>query len=123
MTRAVDSPRSQGPTMTHSGAYAEEANAASGAKTKRGALTSSGLRGKRTVGRLCPHRAHAPAQSVLDAEVLRFGTVAQRSARRYLSTGASVDKTISVSWSMIERYVSRLFKKPYSSGSRLYASA
>jgi hypothetical protein len=43
--RAVDSPCSQGPTTTRSGAYVEEENAASGAKTKRGALTSSGLRG------------------------------------------------------------------------------
>jgi hypothetical protein len=42
-------PRSQGPTTTHSGAYVEEENAASGAKTKRGALTSSGLRGNSTL--------------------------------------------------------------------------
>jgi len=38
-------PRSQGPTTKRSGAYVEEENVASGAKTKRGALTSSGLRG------------------------------------------------------------------------------
>jgi hypothetical protein len=44
--RAVDLPRSQGPTTKRSGAYVEEENAASGAKTKRGALTSSGLGGK-----------------------------------------------------------------------------
>jgi len=43
--RAVDLPRSQGPTTKRSGAYVEEENAASVAKTKRGALTSSGLRG------------------------------------------------------------------------------
>jgi|GEM_PF-6337106 len=32
--RAVDLPRSQGPTTKRSGAYVEEENAASGAKTK-----------------------------------------------------------------------------------------
>jgi hypothetical protein len=41
MDRAVDLPRSQGPTTTHSGAYVEEENAASGAKTKRGAVKSA----------------------------------------------------------------------------------
>jgi hypothetical protein len=50
--RAVDLPRSQGPTTTHSGAYVEEENAASGAKTKRGALISRDSRCKsdRTLG-------------------------------------------------------------------------
>jgi hypothetical protein len=64
--RAVDSPHSQGPTTprskyswgaTRSGAYVEEENAASGVKTKRGALTSSGLRGSVRLARSTVHAA------------------------------------------------------------------
>src|ERR1700755_146014 len=44
LDRAVDLPRSRGPRTTHSGAYVEDENIASGAKTKRGRLNPTDLR-------------------------------------------------------------------------------
>ena len=44
LDRAVDLPRSRGPRTTRSGAYVEDENIASGAKTKRGRLNPTDLR-------------------------------------------------------------------------------